>query len=178
MKYLILLLPTFAFANFVKEGGNVTYSKKEVCEKKEGAECFAKPLDAETKSLQLVDVDDLSKPIYEPRELDQEIVRDENGEPVLDEDGNPVTEPRCNYELVKDKCVQLAGYEKKKEKKFVEDAAKVAAKEAKKQKEQAKEQSCDEFKALLADSAIDSKSKAEDVQEVVRRLLGFYKACR
>ncbi len=124
MKYLLALLPTLAFANFVSEKGGVTYWEQAVCEKTEAAPCYAKPLDSETKTLKEVEVDG------------------------------------------------------KIEKIFVEDAEKVAAKAAEKAKLGQKETSCEQFKLLLDDSAIDSKSKPEDVQEVVRRLLGFYKACR
>ena len=44
--------------------------------------------------------------------------------------------------------------------------------------EETKKQSCEQFSALLSDSAIDNKSNDQDVKEVVRRLLGYWKACR
>jgi len=174
MKYLLLLLPTLSFANFVSDGGNVTYAEKEYCEKVEQKECFEKPLDAETKKLVPVEVDDLSKPIT--------TVAEPVLVPVLDDEGKPIegeTTPTCKApaELTDGKCVTIIAYEKKLEKQFVEDPVKLAEKEAKKQAEESAQLSCEQFKVLLKDSAIDSKSKAEDVMEVARRLLGYVKAC-
>jgi hypothetical protein len=175
MKYLLLLLPSISFANFVSENGNVTYAEKEYCEKVEQKECFEKPLDAETKKLVDVEVDDLSKPIT--------TIAEPVLVPVLDDEGEPIEgefTPTCEApaELVDGKCVTIIAYEKKLEKQFVEDLVKLAEKEAKKVKEEQAQLSCEQFKTLLRDSAINAESKAADVQEVTRRLLGYVKACQ
>jgi hypothetical protein len=163
MKYLLFLIPSLAFANFVSESGNVTYAQLDACEKVESAKCYALPKDADTKSLADVEVDDLDRPIIE------------ESEPIL-VDGDPRCEAPKEFDGLK--CVQVIGYEKKIEKQFVTDPVKVKAKEDKKKAEDEKALSCEQFKALLDDSRIDDKSKAEDVMEVTRRLLGFYKECR
>lgn len=168
MKYFLLLTPTICFANFVSEGGNIIYADKSMCEKVQAVECFALPKDSETKSLKEVQVDDTSKPIT--KESDPELVRDPD---------SGLDELRCEApkELVEDKCIEVTGYEKKLEKQFVTDPVKVADIAAKKLKETAAAQSCEEFKELLKGSAINESSKADDVKEVTRRLLGFWKAC-
>lgn len=159
MKYLLLFIPSLALANFVSEGGIVTFADKEYCEKVEGKECFAKPMDAETKTLKEVLIDDVSKPVL----AEVEKPKDGCEKPMV---------------LIDGKCFEITGYEQKLEKVFVEDPIKVAAKIAEDTKKSEKENSCEQFKILLADSAIDSKSKPEDVMEVTRRLLGYYKTCK
>ncbi len=168
MKYLILLTPTLAFANFVSETGTVTYWDKKECEKAQATECFKLPEDADTKKLAVVEVDDFEKPIKDIKDV---VV-------VVDPETLEETK-KCDegYDIVEDKCEKILSYEKKLEKQFVRDAAKEAAKLAREQAKLEKETSCEQFKTLLADSAIDDKSKAADVAEVVRRLLGFYKRC-
>jgi len=56
-------------------------------------------------------------------------------------------------------------------------AEKVAKDEADKDKADADADQCRLFKMLVKQSVIDSKSKAEDVQEVTRRLLGKSQWC-
>lgn len=175
MKYLLLLIPSLSLANYVSETGSVTYWSKADCEKIEAKECYSKPLDADTKKLADVEVDDLDKPITTVSEPTLVPVLDENGLPI---EGETVATCIAPAELVIDKCVTITGYEKKLEKQFVVDPVKVKEKEDKKKAVEAKATSCNEFKALLLDSAIDDKSKLEDVQEVTRRLLGWWKQCQ
>lgn len=160
MKYLIYFLPSLALANFVSEGGKVTYADKAMCEQKEKAECFALPLDAEVKSLQLVEVPDLEKPILDIKE------------PV----NGVCTEPYLLND--KNQCQLITGYATKQEKQFVDDPVKIADKLAKENAEQLAKEQCEQFKTLLADSAINDKSTDKDVMEVTRRLLGYWKSCR
>jgi hypothetical protein len=179
MKYLLLLIPTISFANFITEGGSTTYWEQAVCEEKEKAPCYALPPDAETKTLKEVLVNDLEKPIIQESLPIVSPVLDEAGEPVLDDDGLPVNEIKCESgDLIEDKCILITGYEKKLEKQFVLDPVKLKAIEDKKKVLDERALNCEQFKELLQDSAINDKSKAEDVQEVVRRLLGHWKACQ
>lgn len=178
MKYILLLIPTISFANFVSEGGNTNYWEQETCEKIEQAKCYALPEDAEKKSLQLVEVDDPTKPITVEAPFTVEPVLDEQGEPVIGDDGLPVNRILCvGGDVVDEKCIIVTGYEKKQEKQFVLDPVKEKAVEDKKKAKETVALSCKQFKTLLKDSAINAESKAADVQEVTRRLLGWWKAC-
>ena len=84
-------------------------------------------------------------------------ILDENGDPFLDKNG----EPTYNYKNHADEFTIIQ----------TDISQQVALEETKKQ-------SCEQFSALLSDSAIDNKSNDQDVKEVVRRLLGYWKACR
>ena len=166
---ITLILSTTALADWAAPNGSAGYWKQKTCEQVEATPCYERKGDASTLSIKDVEVDDMDKPIKEVSK--PTLIRNKE---------NGLDELRCEApsELVKDKCVTITGYEKKNIKKFVKDEAKETALLAKKQEQETKKQSCEQFSALLSDSAIDNKSNDQDVKEVVRRLLGYWKACR
>jgi endonuclease/exonuclease/phosphatase (EEP) superfamily protein YafD len=49
--YLLFFITSIANANYVSLHGNITYSKKELCEQSESAKCYEKPIDSDDKKL-------------------------------------------------------------------------------------------------------------------------------
>lgn len=171
MKYLLFFLPSIAIANFVAEGGKTAYWFQSDCEAKEKAVCYQLPKeDTDVVSLKEVEVPDTSKPILETSQAVIEIDPDTKEEKIT-------CEKDAYFNFDTRLCQKVIGYETKLEKQFAEDPIKIAEKEAKLNEQQAAQEQCNQFKTLLADSAIDDKSTDKDVMEVTKRLLGFYKSC-
>jgi hypothetical protein len=194
MKYLLFLIPSIALANFISGPQSPAYANKKVCEKKEQARCyFVPPEKREFRSvgrIEDVEIDDPSKPIYEfeePTEFCEEppIGLDPVEKPKEKQECKLVCPEEFEHIIERDEivnCRKTVGFEKMTVKEFrIPKAAKLAKLQERAQKEQqevSRRQACEDFKALVADSAINKQSRPQDVQEVVRRLLGIERNCR
>jgi len=183
MKYLLLLIPIIANANFVSGPQSPAYAEQDVCEKTEQAPCFFLP--PEKRDFRdlgaVVDVqkDDPSKPIIETAEPKEFCPETKEGEEkqecylVCDEGFESVIE---DDRLVS--CKQIIGYEKMTVKEFViaEEAkqARIVQREQAKQAERGRQAACEASKNAVKNI---SNATAGNQLATVNALLNLQKNC-
>jgi hypothetical protein len=190
MKYLLFLIPSIAFANWISGPESPAYANQTVCEQREDTRCYFVPPDKRefrgVGRIEDIEVDDPTKPIHEFTEPEEWCPEELEAKEPIEQECRMVCPE--HYEHIRDEenelinCRKTVGYEQKIIQEFrIPEAARQALIQERAQQaqaEQARRNQCEQFRSLLNDSAIDSRSTPEDVKEVTRRLLGFYQHCR